>query len=120
MFSCSTSTNNVSSQQNDCVYQFESKHVLISSDLLKTTSTLSEEALLYILDTGKIGFGFMEKNWQESDDDAPQVIELVNNGIITLSESGDETYPIQYNLTYRGTEIYQSITKTIINVYTKD
>ena len=92
------------------------KEIAVSPEIKRAVGALSPEALRFLVGHGNAGFGYLKKDWEHTDFDAPMVLELKKHEFVTVVESGEgEPYPNRYHLTGSGKDAYELVLKTLFD-----
>ena len=86
----------------------------IPTETRKALARLSRRGLVLLLDTGKLGFGYLPADWESSSQNAAALRELQSEGLVVITKStNDSGYAYQYSLTDAAKNAYDIILKSI-------
>jgi len=92
------------------------KEAGIPPDIRKSLARVSRPGLVLLLDTGRIGWGYLRKNWESDEERANAIRELQKEGLITITPVTNEPdYPFKYTFTPQAKNAYEAILKSVTN-----
>jgi len=87
----------------------------IPTDVRRALAKLSRDGLVLLLDTGRIGFGYLNAGWEKKDNKASAIQELQHEKLIVIAKTDTgEQYPFQYSLTPSARNAYEVVLRSVI------
>jgi hypothetical protein len=88
----------------------------IPADVRKALAKLSKNSLILLLETGKLGWGYLQADWETQNYNKSEIKELRNEGlmIVEKAEPGD-SYPFKYSLSPAAKNAYDVVLSSIIS-----
>ncbi len=91
------------------------KEAAVPPEVQRAVGSLSPTALRLLLDTGKVGMRYLDKDWERTNSDASAIHDLTKAGLGVVTESSEgSSYPMQYNLTDSGKYAYEVLLRILV------
>ena len=93
----------------------------IPADIRRALAKLSKNGLILLLDTGKLGFGYLDADWETENSNAATLRELQKEELIIIAKADpDEKYPVRYSLSPPARNAYEILLKSVIAQLAED
>lgn len=93
----------------------------IPADVRRALAKLSRQALILLLDTGRLSFGYLEADWETKDQKASAIQELQKQGLLIVRKTAPgEEYPFKYSLTPAADKAYEIVLTSVVAQLAED